>query len=91
MASALCSVRLRTLTTEPSSVWTTDMVAESRCTNSNAVRSQPTARPTAWAREAAAWLSDTSMTSSIPCAASVSRRAAASVWSLHVTPIDFRW
>ena len=90
IASALCRLRLSTLTTEPSSVCTTDSVAVSRSTNSSAVFSYPTARPTACASEAAAWPSETSMTSSMPCRASASRSAVAAVWSLHVTPIERR-
>lgn len=54
IASALCSVLLSTLTTDPSSVFTTDSVAVSRSMNSSAVVSYPTARPTACAKAPAA-------------------------------------
>ena len=90
IASESWRSRLSTLTTDPSSVCTTDRVAVSFSMKSSAVVSYPIARPTAWASDAAACVAETSMTSSMPRAARVSRSAAASEWCVHVTPIDFR-
>jgi hypothetical protein len=47
--------------------------------------------PTEWASAAAARNAETNMTFSILWAANASRRAAASIGSVQVTPVDVSW